>query len=58
MLTKDGNHLRSFNSSKYRIESVEIAMGYWGQFRVGKEAEVGAPSFDEYFKIKAEVSNQ
>lgn len=54
MLTKDGNHLRSFNSSKYRIESVEIAMGYWGQFRVGKEAEVGAPSFDEYFKIKAD----
>lgn len=54
MLTKDGNHLRSFNSSKYRMESVEVAMGYWGQFRVGKESDYGAPSYEDYFKIKAE----
>ena len=54
LLTKDGNHLRSFNSSKYRMESVEIAMGYWGQFRVGKESDYGAPKYDDYFNIKAE----
>lgn len=53
MLTKDGNHLRSFNSSKYRIESVEIAMGYWGQFRIGKESESSVPTYEEYFNIEA-----
>lgn len=48
LLTDDGKHLRSFNSAEYRIESVEIAMGYWGQFS-------NAPtSYTDYFNIKAE----
>lgn len=33
MLTNDGKHLRSFNNSQYKMESVEIVMGYWGQFK-------------------------
>lgn len=33
MLTKDGNHIRSFNASNYQILAVEIFMGYWGQFK-------------------------
>lgn len=32
LLTRGGQHLMSFNESRYRIETVEIAMGYWGQF--------------------------
>lgn len=54
MLTKDGKHLRSFNSSQYKIEKVEIAMGYWAQFRVGEEKDSEAPTYDEYFEINAE----
>lgn len=54
MLTQDGQHLRSFNNSQYRIETVEIAMGYWGQFRIGKESEYRVPSYDEFFTIKAQ----
>lgn len=53
MLTKDGKHLRSFNNSQYKIKTVEVAMGYWGQFRVGKESENLAPTYDEYFMIDA-----
>ena len=53
MLTKDGKHLRSFNNSQYKIETVEIAMGYWGQFRIGKESESLVPTYDEYFEIEA-----
>ena len=53
LLTQDGKHLRSFNNSQYKIETVEIAMGYWGQFRVGKESENSAPTYDEYFNIEA-----
>ena len=53
MLTKDGKHLRSFNNSQYVIESVEIAMGYWGQFRIGKESDYTVPTYDEYFTIDA-----
>lgn len=52
LLTKDGKHLRSFNSEKYKIESVEIAMGYWGQFRVRNRLDE-VPTYDEFFKIKA-----
>lgn len=52
LLTSDGKHLRSFNNSQYRIESVEIAMGYWGQF---KRADESLPmTYDDYFTIKAE----
>lgn len=53
MLTKDGKHLRSFNESIYKIESVEIAMGYWGQFRIGKESDYTVPTYDEYFRVEA-----
>lgn len=53
MLTHNGKHLRSFNSSQYKIKSVEIAMGYWGQFRIGEESESLAPSFEDYFNIDA-----
>ena len=53
MLTKDGKHLRSFNNSQYNIETVEIAMGYWGQFRIGEESDQLVPSYDDYFEIKA-----
>lgn len=52
LLTSDGKHLRSFNNSQYEIESVEIAMGYWGQFKRSKESPV--PTYDEFFDIKAE----
>lgn len=52
LLTSDGKHLRSFNNSQYEIESVEIAMGYWGQFKRNKESP--APTYDEFFDIKAE----
>lgn len=48
MLTKDGKHLRSFNSSTYKIESVEIVMGYRSQFK-------SMPSSPEdYYNLKAE----
>lgn len=53
LLTKDGKHLRSFNATDYHIQAVEIAMGYWGQFRVGKESEASAPSYNDYFDITA-----
>ena len=53
LLTKDGKHLRSFNSSNYKILFVEIAMGYWGQFRLGKESDYAVPSYEDYFKIQA-----
>lgn len=52
LLTSDGKHLRSFNNSQYEIESVEIAMGYWGQFKRKPESPV--PSYDEFFDINAE----
>ena len=48
ILTEDGKHLRSFNESKYKMETVEIAMGYWGQFSTQPE------SVKDYFNIKAE----
>lgn len=54
MLSQDGQHLRSFNNSQYRIETVEIAMGYWGQFRIGKESDYRVPTYDEFFTIKAQ----
>lgn len=54
LLTEDGKHLRSFNSSKYRIEKVEIAMGYWSQFRIGKELDIETSmSLEDYFNIDA-----
>ena len=52
MLTKDGKHIRSFNSAQYKIESVEIAMGYWGQFK--RKDEEKPMTYDEFFTIKAE----
>lgn len=53
MLTQDGKHLRSFNSEHYKIETVEIAMGYWGQFRIGKESDNLVPTYDEFFNVEA-----
>ena len=53
MLTQDGKHLRSFNNSQYKIEIVEIAMGYWGQFRIGKESENRVPTYEEFFNVDA-----
>lgn len=52
LLTSDGKHIRSFNNSQYEIESVEIAMGYWSQFKRKPESPV--PTYDEFFDIKAE----
>ena len=48
ILTNDGKHLRSFNNSQYKIETVEIAMGYAGQF-TDKPATP-----EDFFNIKAE----
>lgn len=53
MLTRDGKHLRSFNDSEYKIEKVEIAMGYWSQFCQGKVNSDNVPTYDEYFDIQA-----
>ena len=55
LLTADGKHLRSFNNDGYKIESVEIAMGYWGQFR-HLESNMHNPvtGYKEFFTIKAE----
>lgn len=50
IFTADGKHLRSFNSSKYEVVGVEIAMGYWGQFK--NTVDVDKP--DTFFDIKAE----
>lgn len=54
MLSKDGKHLLGLSASRYNIEKVEIAMGYWGQFRIGKESALEVPSYDEFFEIKAQ----
>lgn len=51
MLTKDGKHIRSFNNSQYVIETVEIAMGYWGQFKRTKEE--GDMTYDEFYNVEA-----
>lgn len=50
LLTPDGKHLRSFNESNYVIETIEIAMGYWGQFKLLNNA---VPTYEEYFNIEA-----
>ena len=52
MLTKDGKHLRSFNASDYRITSVEIVMGYWGQLKHSINPD-SPTAIDDYFKIEA-----
>ena len=51
MLTKDGKHIRSFNSAKYKIESVKIVMGYWGQLKRNKEEK--PMTYKDYFNIEA-----
>jgi hypothetical protein len=50
MVTGDGKHLRSFNESQYVVETVEIAMGYWGQFKLPQNQ---VPSYNDYFKLEA-----
>lgn len=50
MVTGDGKHLRSFNESQYVIETVEIVMGYWGQFQLPQNQ---VPSYKEYFNLEA-----
>lgn len=50
MVTGDGRHLRSFNESQYVIETVEIVMGYWGQFQLPQNQ---VPSYKEYFNLEA-----
>lgn len=53
VLTKNGDYLRSFNSSQYHIKSVLIAMGYWGQFE--NTLNPDSPDvLEQYFDIKAE----
>lgn len=53
MLTKDGNYIRSFNSSQYNIKAVLVAMGYWGQFE--NTVDPTSPNaLEQYFDIKAE----
>lgn len=51
MLSSDGKHLRSFNESQYRISSLEIVMGYWGQLKDSLDPDTS--SIDDYFDIKA-----
>ena len=55
MLSKDGKHLRSFNASQYRIVSVEIVMGYWGQLKysLNPDEKDGAKLLESYFNIQA-----
>lgn len=48
IFTSDGKHLLNFNKDRYEILGVEIAMGYWGQFK----DSVKSPS--DFFDIKAE----
>jgi hypothetical protein len=52
MLTKDGKHLRSFNASDYKIDSLEIVMGYWGQLKNSLNPD-SATAMDDYFSIEA-----
>jgi hypothetical protein len=53
MLSKDGKYLRSFNSQQYSIKSVDIAMGYWGQFKDTLNPD-SLNAIQQYFDIKAE----
>ena len=48
MLTNDGKHLRSFNNAQYTMDSVEIVMGYWGQFKNAPKTP------EEFFQLRAE----
>ncbi len=50
MVTGDGKHLRSFNESQYVIETVEVVMGYWGQFQLPQNQ---VPSYKDYFNLEA-----
>ncbi len=52
LLTKDGKHLRSFNASEYRITSLEIVMGYWGQLKNSLDPE-SPTALEDYFDVKA-----
>ena len=52
ILTSDGKHLKSFNNDKYKIDTLEIAMGYWGQFK--RPPEAPQMTYDDYFNITAE----
>lgn len=51
MLTADGKHIRSFNASQYKIISVEVVMGYWGQLKDSLDPDTATA--DDYFNIKA-----
>ncbi len=51
LLTADGKHLRSFNSQQYKISSVEIVMGYWGQLKDSLNPDTD--NADDYFDLKA-----
>ena len=51
LLTADGKHLRSFNSQQYKISSVEIVMGYWGQLKDSLNPDTD--NADDYYDIKA-----
>lgn len=53
LLTKDGDYLRSFNSSQYNIKSVLVAMGYWGQFESTLNPD-SSNVLEQYFDIRAE----
>jgi hypothetical protein len=52
ILTKDGKHLRSFNAVDYKITSLEIVMGYWGQLKNSLDPE-SENALEDYFNIKA-----
>lgn len=51
MLTKDGQHIRSFNASKYNIIAVDVVMGYWGQLKGSLNPDTA--TVDDYFNIQA-----
>lgn len=51
LLTADGKHLRSFNSQQYKISSVEVIMGYWGQLKDSLNPDTD--NADDYYNLKA-----
>lgn len=51
LLTNDGKHLMSFNADRYVIETVEIAMGYWGQF--ARDNILSSLSINDLMKVEA-----
>lgn len=52
IFTPDGKTLQSFNASKYHVISVEVYMGYFGQFK-NSLLENPLTAYEEYFNLRA-----